>query len=192
MTSRTSPGGLAGLYGLNPDLKTFGKYLGGGLAFGCFGGRGDIMALYDPRAGGCLAHSGTFNNNTLVLHAGYTGLTQVYTPEVCLEFNSAGEKLRARLAEVTKGTKMCFTGIGTILASHFTEPGLQAIQREGEAPEIGELKDLFWYEMLEDGFWITRRGNIALILGTPQGELDRFIGCVAAFLERHKDILVAA
>jgi glutamate-1-semialdehyde 2,1-aminomutase len=188
MTSRVSPGGLAALYGVKPDLKTFGKYLGGGLAFGAFGGRGDIMALYDPRLGGSLAHSGTFNNNTLVVHAGYVGLAKVYTPDVCVAFNAVGDRLRERLAEVTKGTKLCFTGVGTVLASHFTDVGLQEIQREGEAPEVGMLKDLFWYEMMEDGFWITRRGNIALILGTPQSELDRFVDSVASFLERHAEI----
>jgi glutamate-1-semialdehyde 2,1-aminomutase len=191
MTSRVSPGGLAALHELRPDLKIFGKWLGGGLAFGAFGGRADVMALYDPRQEGCLPHSGTFNNNTLVLHAGYTGLSQVYTPEVCTEFNAMGTRLLKKLAEVTRGTKMCFTGIGALLASHFTEPGLQEIERAGDTPEIWALKDLFWYEMMEDGFWTVRRGNISLILGTPEEELDRFIDCVAAFLERHRDIMAA-
>ena len=189
MTSRVSPGGLAALYDIKPDLKTYGKYLGGGLAFGAFGGRADILALYDPRTPGCLAHSGTFNNNTLVMHAGYTGLTQVYTPEVCTAFNAVGNSLRERLSEVTKGTKMCFTGVGTILGSHFTNEGLHTLKNTDDAQEVGLLKDLFWYEMLEDGFWGTRRGNISLILGTPQEELDRFVERVAAFLERHRDLV---
>lgn len=192
MTSRTSPGGLAAVYGLKPDLKSFGKYLGGGLAFGAFGGRADIMALYDPRLNGRLAHSGTFNNNTLVTHAGYIGLTKVFTPEVCIKFSAAGDQLRERLREVTKGTKMCFTGIGSIMASHFTDEGVQTIDREGEVREVQALKDLFWYEMLEDSFWVTRRGSIALILGTPQEELDRFVDCVAKFLERHREITSVA
>lgn len=38
MTSRVAPGGLASLHGLKPDLTTLGKFLGGGLAFGAFGG----------------------------------------------------------------------------------------------------------------------------------------------------------
>jgi glutamate-1-semialdehyde 2,1-aminomutase len=50
MTSRLGPSGLQAIVGLSPDITTFGKYLGGGLAFGAFGGREDIMAVYDPRS----------------------------------------------------------------------------------------------------------------------------------------------
>ena len=53
MTSRLYyAGGLSGKYGIKPDLITMGKYLGGGMSFGLFGGRRDIMSLYDPRTGG--------------------------------------------------------------------------------------------------------------------------------------------
>jgi glutamate-1-semialdehyde 2,1-aminomutase len=191
MTSRVAPGGLASIYGLNPDLKSFGKYLGGGLAFGAFGGRADVMAVYDPRPGSkatpTLQHHGTFNNNSLAMYAGHAGLSKIYPPEVCTEFNEVGNRLLDRLAEVTKGTKMCFSGIGTVFASHFTEAGLQTIEREG--PEDWTLKELFWYEMMEDGFWITRRGSIALVLGTPQEELDRFVDRVSAFLDRHESLV---
>src|SRR3546814_8640838 len=39
MTSRLTPEGLHGVLGIRPDLVTLGKYLGGGLSFGAFGGR---------------------------------------------------------------------------------------------------------------------------------------------------------
>lgn len=189
MTSRVAPGGLASIHGLKPDLKSFGKYLGGGLAFGAFGGRADVMAMYDPRPHNPspLTHHGTFNNNTLGMHVGHVGLTQVYTAQVCEALNAQGTALLARLAEVTKGTTMCFTGVGAVFASHFTAPGLQTLERE--TPEDWTLKELFWYEMMEDGFWITRRGSIALVMGTPQAELDRFVVCVEGFLARHMDIV---
>lgn len=193
MTSRLAPGGLAELYGLQPDLKTMGKYLGGGLAFGAFGGRAEIMAVFDPRPDAMhpmhLAHHGTFNNNTLAMHTGHAGLTRVYTPEVCNALNAQGEWLRTRLAAVTAGTKLCFTGVGAVLGSHFTTQGLQVLQRGVD--EDWTLKQLFWFELMEDGFWLTRRGIYALVLGTPQGELDRFVECVAAFLERHRELVQA-
>lgn len=191
MTSRLAPGGLAELYKLQPDLKTMGKYLGGGLAFGAFGGRADIMAVFDPRPDAMhpvhLPHHGTFNNNTLAMHAGHAGLTRAYTPDICNALNAQGDWLRAQLAAVTKGTRMCFTGVGAVLGSHFTAQGLQVLQRDVE--EDWTLKQLFWFEMMEDGFWLTRRGIYALILGTPQGELERFVDCVAAFLEKHRDLV---
>ncbi|KAF3766811.1 PLP-dependent transferase [Cryphonectria parasitica EP155] len=188
MTSRLAPGGLAEVYHIQPDLKTFGKFLGGGLAFGAFGGRAEIMSVFDPRLASTqplpLAHHGTFNNNTLVMHAGHAGLTKVYTPEACRDLNAQGDRLRAQLLALTQGTKMSFTGVGAVVGSHFTEQGFQAIQRCTE--EDGTLKQLFWFEMMEEGFWLTQRGIYALILGTPQEELDRFVGCVEAFLNRHQ------
>jgi glutamate-1-semialdehyde 2,1-aminomutase len=45
MTSRLSPSGIAGTLKLSPDLKTFGKYLGAGMAFGAFGGRVEVMSV---------------------------------------------------------------------------------------------------------------------------------------------------
>jgi glutamate-1-semialdehyde 2,1-aminomutase len=189
MTSRLAPGGLQSILGLKPDMTTFGKYLGGGFAFGAFSGRRDIMSVYDPRRENALAHSGTFNNNTMAMYAGYAGLSKILTPQVNVEFNAMGEIFLQRLRRITKGTKCGFTGRGAILAVHFTQEGAQDIARVEDVHEDWDLKDLFWFEMLEDGYWITRRGSIALILGTPQEELDRFVQCVERFLERHRSIV---
>jgi glutamate-1-semialdehyde 2,1-aminomutase len=189
MTSRLSPSGLQALLGLSPDLTTLGKYLGGGLAFGAFGGRGDIMAVYDPRSPNSLAHSGTFNNNTLAMHAGFTGLSEVWKPKVAIEFNKLGDYFRAALQEVSKGTKMTITGRGSLNAIHFSQEGVAEISCKELIDEDWGLKDLFFAEMMEDGFWITKRGSMALILGTPKEELDRFVECVGNFLTRHEKLV---
>ncbi|KAF5021401.1 hypothetical protein F66182_6550 [Fusarium sp. NRRL 66182] len=189
MTSRLSGGGISELRGLSPDLKTFGKYLGGGLAFGAFGGRSDIMAAFDPRVPGALSHSGTFNNNTLVTHAGHAGLTKIYTPEVAARFTRLGDELRERLNAATAGTRVVFTGLGTILGVHFPKDGTRVIERSGQVEEYDALRDLFWLEMLEEGFWIVRRGFMALVLGTTATELDRFVGCVEAWVSKHAGLV---
>lgn len=72
------------------------------MTFGAFGGRKDIMALFDPRAG-LLAHSGTFNNNVVTMAAGIAGL-DILTEERLEGLNALGEKLR--------------TGIEGILQKH--------------------------------------------------------------------------
>lgn len=183
MTSRLAPGGLQSTMGLSPDLTTFGKWLGGGLAFGAFGGSAKVMGVYDPRLARSLSHSGTFNNNTLAMHAGYMSLASVYTPEVCEAFTAAGNRLLGRLQHISEGTRCSWTGIGTLMNSHFAED---------EMKEDMQLKDLFWMDVLEQGFWVSRRGMLALVLGTPQEELDRFVDVVAAFLERHRNVLAAS
>ncbi|KAL5619112.1 hypothetical protein FOVSG1_001334 [Fusarium oxysporum f. sp. vasinfectum] len=184
MTSRLSGGGISEMRGLKPDLKTFGKYLGGGLAFGAFGGRADIMAAFDPRLPTALSHSGTFNNNTLVTHAGYAGLTKIYTPEVAAQFTRSGDELMERLNVVTKDTRVVFTGIGTIMGVHFPKDGSRVIERSGEVEELDSLRDLFWLEMMEEGFWVVRRGFMALVLDTPTDEFDRFVSCVEAWVSK--------
>lgn len=177
------------MLGLKPDLTTFGKYLGGGLAFGAFGGRADIMSVYDPRLQHSLTHSGTFNNNTLAMHAGYAGIAQVYTPGVVTAFTESGDQFREKLQQVTKGTKCSVTGLGTLMAVHFSPTGRNHIGCNEDIAEIDELKDLFWLEMMEAGFWITRRGMIAMILDTPQEELDRFVDSVEQFLKKHENLI---
>ncbi len=147
------------------------------------------MAVYDPGLANspAMTYHGTFNNISLATYVGHAGLSLVYTPDVCRDLNAMSTRLQDRLAEVTKGTKMCFTGIGSILGSHFTDEGLQTLERETKEDWI--LKALFWLEMMEDGFWIARLGTVALILGTTEEELGRFVRCVAAFLQRHKDLV---
>lgn len=189
MTSRISDGGLSALRALKPDLKSFGKYLGGGLAFGAFGGRADVMAAFDPRLSGYISHSGTFNNNTLVTHVGHVGLTTVFTPEAARSFTEVGDKFREKLNEVTKGTRIYFTGVGTIALAHFLANGPRHIECAEDVGEIPELKTLFWLEMLEAGFWVTLRCFIALILETPSSELERFVQAVQSFISKHQDLV---
>jgi glutamate-1-semialdehyde 2,1-aminomutase len=194
MTSRLAPGGLGVEMGLEPDLVTLGKYLGGGLAFGAFGGRENVMALYDPRIEGGLAHSGTFNNNTLVMATGRAALERIYTPEVCEGFNRSADEFRRKLSSLSKGTRLCFTGCGSLIGFHFTDDGRDEVLcgEDINGKERKDLRDLFWFEMLEAGFWTVRRGYIALILETSEAELDAFVEAVRAFLNRHHDIMLVA
>ena len=71
---------------------TLGKYVGGGMSFGAFGGRTDIMDMFDPRRADALPHAGTFNNNVLTMSAGLAGLTEVYTPAEAAVLNQRGER----------------------------------------------------------------------------------------------------
>ncbi|KAJ4286188.1 hypothetical protein N0V88_008090 [Collariella sp. IMI 366227] len=160
------------------------------------GTEANLHALAGARAytGGALAHSGTFNNNTMTMTVGYAALKEVFTPEVCVEFREKGDRFRERLREVAKGTRLTLTGIGSLIGVHFTKDGTQEIScgEDFRGKERADLRDLFWFEMLEKGFWTTRRGFIAMILGTPDEELDRFVEEVKGFVDRHRNIMVLA
>lgn len=85
MTSRLSYHGLSALLNLKPDLVTLGKWVGGGMTFGAFGGRKEVMSMFDPRTG-ILGHSGTFNNNVVTMAAGCAGM-DVYNEEAVQKLN---------------------------------------------------------------------------------------------------------
>lgn len=65
-------GGAQNLYGIEPDLTTLGKIIGGGLPVGAFGGRPDIMALLAPE--GPVYQAGTLSGNPLAVSAGIATL----------------------------------------------------------------------------------------------------------------------
>ena len=90
MTSRLGPGGLQKTHAVTPDMTSFGKYLGGGLTFGAFGGKAEVMSRFDPRAAGHFGHAGTFNNNVLTMQAAIAGLTEVFTETAAEEINAPG------------------------------------------------------------------------------------------------------
>src|ERR1051326_2874101 len=117
MTSRLAPGGLQEVHGISPDMTTLGKYVGGGMSFGAFGGKAAIMEWFDPRRADGFQHAGTFNNNVLTMNSGYVGLTEVYTPERAVALNRFGDGLRERLnaAVRRRGIAMQFTGIGSMI-----------------------------------------------------------------------------
>lgn len=182
MTSRLAPGGLQEKLGITPDLITLGKYLGGGLPCGVLGGRRDILAQFDPRHG-CLSHAGTFNNNVLTMAAGIAGLEQVYTREAALELNARGDRLRGQLNEVLAPMSMQFTGQGSVMNLHPT--GLP-IRRPSDIPtDRNDLRDLFFFHLLECGIYSARRGLFALSLPLTDRELSRLVTATQAFVERY-------
>ncbi|KAL4883536.1 pyridoxal phosphate-dependent transferase [Aspergillus karnatakaensis] len=202
MTSRLAQGGIQSVIlhpmrgtPLSPDLTTLGKWIGGGLSIGAFGGRSDLMAVYDPRTSN-VHHSGTFNNNTLAMNAGYKGMIAVYTPEACLALNSLGDQLRSDLMDLAQGTKMTITGVGAVMHVHFLSTGgrngvfsIDDLATGADSVE-SVLRDLFWFYLTERGLWIARRGMISLILGTTAAEIERMRSAVSGFLVAFRELVV--
>jgi glutamate-1-semialdehyde 2,1-aminomutase len=183
MTSRLSTGGLQEVLGIAPDLTTFGKYLGGGLAFGAFGGRADLMQRFDPSRPDALPHAGTFNNAVLTMAAGAAGLA-VYTQAEVDRLNGLGDRLRDRLNAFAAANDVGFTatGYGSLVALHFAAG---PIRRRSDLPKRPELQALLHLHMLEQGFTYARRGFIALSLPLGEHEIDGFASAIEAFLAEH-------
>lgn len=184
MTSRLSPGGLQALWGVTPDLTTLGKYIGGGFSFGAFGGRADLMERFDPRRPDAFAHAGTFNNNVFTMAAGVVGLRDIYTADVAVALNACGDALRARLNEIAGKARfpMQFTGLGSMMNVHMVAGAVRNV-RDLTAGNAA-LRDLFWFDLLEQGVWIARRGMINVSLPIGEAECDQLATAVEAFVDR--------
>jgi glutamate-1-semialdehyde 2,1-aminomutase len=183
MTSRLSPGGLQAKLQIIPDMTTFGKYLGGGMSFGAFGGRADIMRRFDPSRPDALPHSGTYNNNVLTMAAGVAGLSSVFTPEVADALTARGERFKARLnaSRLRHGAPVLVTGVGSILCIHFQREPIR--QPDDTLHTPAAARALLHLEMLARGFYIARRGFIALSLPLRDGDYDAFAAAFEDFLD---------
>ena len=183
MTSRLAPGGLQAVYGVAPDMTTLGKYVGGGLSFGAFGGSAEVMRRFDPLQPDALAHAGTFNNNVFTMAAGVAGLRDVYTASAALALNARGDALRHRLNTVAQEARfaMQFTGLGSMMNVHMCAGAVRSVRDLERSSR--PLSDLFYFQMLNHGVWLARRGMINLSLPIGDAECDRLVHAVEAFVE---------
>jgi glutamate-1-semialdehyde 2,1-aminomutase len=199
MTSRLSPSGRQGALGIAPDMTSLGKYLGGGLSFGAFGGRRDLMERFDPYRDDSIAHAGTFNNNVCSMAGGLAGLTQVFTPAEANRLNALGDRLRDGLNKLAArhDIPMQVTGIGSLMNVHFAKhpirkpadlhPADKALDKT-----MQKLMNLFHLDMLDAGIYLARRGFVALSLPMREPDIERFEAAVEEFMATRGRVLKAA
>ncbi|MCC7482033.1 MAG: aminotransferase class III-fold pyridoxal phosphate-dependent enzyme [Hyphomicrobiales bacterium] len=158
-TSRCGKGGMQALVHVKPDLTTLGKYLGGGLPLAAFGGRADIMELFNPCRVGALRHAGTFNNNVCSMAAGLAGLTKVFTPERAQTLHNEGEQLRRNFQTLadTQGVPLTFTGSGSLFTLHLGGSPLRCAR--DVTPLSRQVGSLFHMYGLLHGLAVAGRGD---------------------------------
>jgi glutamate-1-semialdehyde 2,1-aminomutase len=167
ITLRLAPGGAQSLYGVEPDLTTMGKIIGGGLPVGAFGGREDVMALTDPGRAGSLPHSGTFNGSPIVMVAGAVALELLDAGE-CERLNALGDRLRDGIDALGRelGLAVTASGLGSLLTIHLLdEPPRSYREARAADPEAVRLLHL---ALLNEGVFSAKRGMMSL--STPMGE----------------------
>lgn len=187
-TSRLSWGGRQAPLGITPDLTVIGKYFGGGLSFGAFGGRADLMARFDPRQPGALGHAGTFNNNVLSMAAGLAGLQQVLTASALDALNARGEALRGRLNDCARGhgAPVQFTGMGSVMNLHtLTGPVRSPADL---APASAALRELLFFDLLARGVFMAQRGFMALSLPFDDAACDEMVAAFDDALRVREDL----
>ena len=188
-TSRCGRGGMQSRLGIAPDMTTLGKYIGGGLSSGAFGGESSIMDRFDPTRPGGLKHAGTFNNNVCAMAAGIAGLSQVFTPERADAFLETMEAQRLRLNALcsSRGVAMQFSGLGSIFTLHFTDRPIESPR--DIPPSSRALSQLFHMFALLQGVLVAGRGDLFVSLPTTPEQLGRLDATVAAFIDAYGDLI---
>ena len=93
---RVGPGGAALRFGIEPDLATYGKIIGGGLPVGAYAGRRAVMKHIAPE--GTVYQAGTLSGNPLAMAAGLATLEKTGRPGFYEELEARSEKLARGLA----------------------------------------------------------------------------------------------
>ncbi len=95
---RVAPGGAAEVYGVTPDLVTFGKVIGGGLPVGAFGGRRDLMENLSPL--GRVYQAGTLSGNPVAMAAGLATLKTLIKEDGWRRLVALGAQLEQQVGAV--------------------------------------------------------------------------------------------
>ena len=145
-------------------MTTLGKYLAGGLSFGAFGGRADLMAAFDPARGGGLTHGGTFNNNAFTMAVGAAAADAIVDATALAAVNERGDRLRAGLDARFAASPLdfCVTGWGSMINVH---PVAGPVHSPGDlAAADRRWRELFFHDLLAAGFYLAPRGYLALTM----------------------------
>ena len=179
---RLDRGGAQKLFGITPDMTCFGKIIGGGFPVGAWGGRKDIMALFNTATGkGTIPHAGTFNANPITMAAGIATMEQLTEP-VYAGLNGHGDRLRTRLAEL--GTRyrvpMYVSGIGSMFKIHFSEASIRDYRATLQSS--GLMHTALFLFGLNRGIFLSEGGRCCLSVPIGDPEVEEYLGVVEGFL----------
>ncbi len=131
-------GCLYGTMGLDPDIVTLGKIVGGGFPIGVICGKDEVMKITDTNANKRFDRSyiggGTFSANPMTMTSGRTMLKflKKNSGPVYKKIGRLGEEVRNGLSKTFQG-KVVVTGMGSLFMPHFLANGVTQVTNAEEA-----------------------------------------------------------
>ncbi len=186
---RVSSGGAQESFGVTPDMTTLGKIIGGGLPVGAFGGKDEIMELFDPTSSNYdIAHAGTFNGNPLTMEAGVTVMENL-TSNNFEKMNHLGDSLRSKLSSVFNEINLDVqvTGYGSLFGINFNKNKIKDY-RSFLDNNSDMTKILFSY-LRNKGILLQLKNAGALNILMTEKEIDYLVDSTREISSEMKDTL---
>lgn len=182
---RLAAGGAAALFGIRPDLMTYGKVIGGGLPVGAYGGRKEIMQLIAPS--GSVYQAGTLSGNPLAMACGYAVLKELKNnPGIYKKLEKKGRELEDGLKAVFKKQKIKtqFNRVGSMLSFHFTKEPV--VDFTSAATGDNDTFKKFFHAMLKEGVYFPPSAYEAFFLsaGHKQKTLEKTMSAAEKALKK--------
>jgi glutamate-1-semialdehyde 2,1-aminomutase len=184
---RLGRGGAQEVLGVDADMVTFGKVIGGGLPVGAFAARDEIMDHLAPE--GPVYQAGTLSGNPLAMSAGLAMLTELNNhPEVFESLDDKTEHLREGFENVLKNQNIPYqiNKFGSMISVHFTEEPV--IDLSSSAKGNNRTFKTYFHGMLEQGIYLPPSAFESYFLNDAlsYGDLDETITALERVVPRLK------
>jgi glutamate-1-semialdehyde 2,1-aminomutase len=176
-----APGGATEYFGVQPDMVTLAKAIGGGTPVGAFGGRASVM---DEIESGVTA-VGTFNGNPLSMAAGVATLTEVLTDDAYAYLREIGTRLAQGCQKVLDdaGIPAVTTDLGCKGSITFRD---RPLERYRDYYEIDDaIFDAYWYWVVNRGIYQTpgKEEQWTISVQHTEEDIDKTIEVLADYCE---------
>jgi len=168
---RLAPGGAQEKFGVEADLVTFGKVIGGGLPVGAYGGKKEIMEWISPL--GKVYQAGTLSGNPLAMRAGFTTLSILQDqPSIYNELEKKTAELQTGLRNAfgKYGVPVTINRVGSMISVHFTEKPVTDFT-SAAACDIDRFRKYFHY-CLDNGVYLPPSAFETWFICRPLSEED--------------------
>ncbi|MFK7732363.1 MAG: glutamate-1-semialdehyde 2,1-aminomutase [Pseudomonadales bacterium] len=168
---RVALGGAQTLYGVTPDMSTFGKVIGGGMPVGAFGGRQDIMSQLAPL--GPVYQAGTLSGNPLAMAAGLANLKLVQQPGFYDTIQARVDQLLSGLHAAARehNVAICSNKVGGMFGLFFTDAD-SVTSYDGAVNCHAQRFGQFFSSMLEQGIYLAPSAFEAGFVSSAHSEAD--------------------
>jgi glutamate-1-semialdehyde 2,1-aminomutase len=181
---RLDLGGAQKLYGITPDLATFGKAIGGGLPLSAIAGRRDIMETMFTRG---VSFGGTFNGNPFSLAAALATLTELSLDggQPLKKANATGAQIMEvlRTAAQRHGLPLQVTGIGAAFALHFTKLRTLRDYRDTLQDDMALLQR-WLLECLREGIYLLPDGRMYVSAVHNEADTEQTVSAMERVFDR--------